>query len=271
MELEGKIALVTGAGGGGPGGMGKGCAMVFAREGADVVVNDIGKELAETTAEEIKALGRRSMAIAADVTDEKAVNDMVAKVVNEWGGIDILVNNVGLGLPILVEDMTPEEWHTVVARNLYAPFYCSKAVIHTMKSRGGGKIISIASMAGKNITAMTGASYTAAKAGVLGLTRQLAYEVGPYGINVNAICPAGVVSSYRPSPPEQIEMTEKRLPIRRVTRSEDIGEAALFLASERSRTITGISIDVEGGSSLSMGDWDAYIKRRKEWVANNRK
>jgi NAD(P)-dependent dehydrogenase (short-subunit alcohol dehydrogenase family) len=271
MELEGKIALVTGAGGGGPGGMGKGCAMVFAREGADIAVNDIDQELAESTAEEIRTMGRKAMAIAADVTKPEAVDSMVAKVVQEWGGIDILVNNVGLGLPILVEDMTPEEWHTVVARNLYAPFYCSRAVLPTMKNRGGGKIISISSMAAKKITTLTGASYTAAKAGVLGLTRQLALEVGPFGINVNAICPGGVVSSYRPTPPEQIEAMAKRLPIRRVTVSEDIGEAALFLASERSRTLTGISIDVDGGSSLFMGDWDAYIKTRKDWVAKRRK
>jgi len=271
MELEGKIALVTGAGGGGPGGMGKGIALCFAREGADVAVNDIDKELAESTAAEIKAMGRRAMAVIADVSREEEVNRMVAKVIEEWGGIDILVNNVGLGLPILVEDMTSEDWHVVIGRNLDAPFFCSKAVIPTMKSRGGGKIISIASMAGKKITAMTGASYTAAKAGVLGLTRQLAFELGPYHINVNAICPAGVVSSYRPTPPEQLEAMAQRIPIRQVTMSEDIGEAALFLASERSRTITGTTIDVEGGTSVAMGDWDSYIKTRKEWVAKNRK
>jgi NAD(P)-dependent dehydrogenase (short-subunit alcohol dehydrogenase family) len=271
MELEGKVALVTGAGGGGPGGMGKGCAMVIARAGADIVVNDIKRELAEKTASEIRAMGRRAIAVIADVTDPKAVDNMVTKAVKELGGIDILVNNVGLGLPILVEDMTSEEWHTVVSRNLYAPFYCCKAVIPAMKSRGGGKIVSIASMAGKSITGLTGASYTAAKAGVLGLTRQLAFEVGPYGINVNAICPAGVVSSYQPTPPGQIEAMSKRLPIRRVTMSEDIGEAALFLVSERSRTITGISLDVEGGASVGMGDWDSYIKVRKDWVAKNRR
>jgi NAD(P)-dependent dehydrogenase (short-subunit alcohol dehydrogenase family) len=270
MELEGKIALVTGAGGGGPGGMGKGIALCFAREGADIAVNDINKELAESTAAVIKAMGRRAMAVVADVSKEAEVNQMVARVISEWGGIDILVNNVGHGLPILVEDMTAEEWHEVVGRNLDAPFFCSKAVIPTMKSRGGGKIISIASMAGKRITAMTGASYTAAKAGVLGLTRQLAFELGPYHINVNAICPAGVVSSYRPTPPEQLEAAAKRIPIRRVTMSEDIGEAALFLASERSRTITGISIDVEGGTSVAIGDWDGYIKVRKDFVAKRR-
>jgi 3-oxoacyl-[acyl-carrier protein] reductase len=270
MELEGKIALVTGAGGGGPGGQGKGIALCLAREGADIVVNDIDKKLAEGTASEIRAMGRRAMVVIADVSKEEEVNQMVARIIKEWGGIDILVNNVGLGLPILVEDMTAEDWHAVIGRNLDAPFFCSKAVIPTMKSRGGGKIITIASMAGKKITAMTGASYTAAKAGVLGLTRQLAWELGPYHINVNAICPAGVVSSYRPTPPEQLEAMAQRIPIRRVTMSEDIGEAALFLASERSRTITGISIDVEGGTSVAIGDWDSYIKVRKEFVAKRK-
>ena len=267
MELEGKIALVTGAGGGGPGGQGKGIALTLAKAGADIAVNDIDRASAEKTAAEIRAMGRRSMAVVADVTDDKAVNGMVDRVVKEWGGIDILVNNVGLGLPILVEDMTTEDWDAVVRRNLYAPFFCCRAVIPTMKARGGGKIVTISSMAGKKITAMTGASYTAAKAGVLGLTRQLAFEVGPYHINVNAICPAGVTSSYRPIDKAQLEEQAKRIPIRLVTMSEDIGEAALFLASERSRTITGISLDVEGGTSVAVGDWDAYIKTRKDYVA----
>jgi len=269
-ELKGKSALVTGAGGGGPGGQGKGIALCLARAGVDVAVNDIDKEGAERTAAEIRAMGHRAMAVVADVTKEAEVNAMVALVVKEWGGIDILVNNVGLGLPILVEDMTAEDWDVVVKRNLYAPFFCCKAVLPTMKSRGGGKIINVSSMAGKTITALTGASYTAAKAGLLGLTRQLAFEVGPYGINVNAICPAGVVSSYRPTPPEQLEAMAKRIPIRRVTMSEDIGEAAVFLASERARTITGISLDVEGGTSNSMGDWEGYVKRHKEYVANRK-
>ncbi len=113
MELEGKIALVTGAGGGGPGGQGRGIALCLAREGADVAVNDIDKKLAEETAAEIRAMGRRAMVVIADVSKEDEVNQMVARIIEEWGGIDILVNNVGLGLPILVEDMTAEDWHVV--------------------------------------------------------------------------------------------------------------------------------------------------------------
>ncbi|MCR4393690.1 MAG: SDR family oxidoreductase [Dehalococcoidales bacterium] len=271
MELEGKIALVTGAGGGGAGGMGKGIALCMAQAGADVAVNDIDQNAAEDTAARVKALGRRSMVVIADVSKEDQAIKMVDRVVQEWGGVDILVNNVGHGLPVLVEDMTAEEWHFVLAKNLDAPFYCSKAVIPVMKARGGGKIITVASMAGKTVTSLTGAAYTAAKAGVIGFTRQLAWEVGPYHINVNAICPAGVFSSYRPAPQDVVENMTKKIPIRQVTTSEDIGWAAVFLASDRARTITGATLDVDGGITNSAGDWDTYVRVRKEWVAKNRK
>ncbi len=270
MELEGKIALVTGAGGGGAGGMGRGIAVSLAKAGADVVVNDIDLKAAEATVYEIEALGRRAMVALGDVSKEPEVIQIVSKAIKEWGGIDILVNNVGHGIPVLVEDMTAEEWHFVLGKNLDAPFYCSKAVIPTMRARGGGKIITIASMAGKTVTFMTGAAYTASKSGVIGFTRQLAYEVGPYHINVNAICPASVFSSYRQLPEEDMKKWNERIPIRQVTTSEDIGWAAVFLASERSRTITGTTLDVEGGFTNSAGDWDNYIKMRKDWIAKNR-
>ncbi len=271
MELEGKIALVTGAGGGGAGGMGRGIAISLAQAGADVVVNDIDPKAAEATVSEIKSLGRRALVALGDVSQESEVIRIVDTVVREWGGIDILVNNVGHGIPVLVEDMTAEEWHFVLGKNLDAPFFCSKAVIPTMKTRGGGKIITIASMAGKTVTALTGASYTASKAGIIGFTRQLAYEVGPYHINVNAICPAGVISSYRQMPEDQINKMTQRIPIRQATTSEDIGWAVVFLASDRARTITGAALDVDGGFTNSAGDWDNYVKVRKEWIAKNRR
>jgi NAD(P)-dependent dehydrogenase (short-subunit alcohol dehydrogenase family) len=272
MELQGKIALVTGAGGGGSSGhAGKGIALSLAQAGADVAVNDIDAKAAEDTAAAIKAMGRRSMVVLSDVSKEPEVVKMVDTVVKEWGGIDILVNNVGHGLPVLVEDMTAEEWHLVLGKNLDAPFFCSKAVIPIMKARGGGKIITVASMAGKTVTALTGAAYTASKAGVIGFTRQLAWEVGPYHINVNAICPAGIVSSYNAPAADALENMTKRIPIRQATTSEDIGWAVVFLASDRARTITGTSLDIDGGRTNSAGDWENYIKVRKEWIAKNRK
>jgi NAD(P)-dependent dehydrogenase (short-subunit alcohol dehydrogenase family) len=140
-----------------------------------------------------------------------------------------------------------------------------------MKARGGGKIITVASMAGKTVTALTGASYTASKAGVIGFTRQLAWEVGPYHINVNAICPAGIVSAYNPPAADAVEDMTKRIPIRQATTSEDIGGAAVFLASDRARTITGTTLDIDGGRTNSAGDWENYVRVRKEWIAKNRK
>jgi NAD(P)-dependent dehydrogenase (short-subunit alcohol dehydrogenase family) len=272
MELQGKIALVTGAGGGGTtGSAGKGIALCLARAGADVAVNDIDAKAAEETAAQIKSMGRRSMVVLADVSKEPEVVRMVDTVVKGWGGLDILVNNVGHGLPILVEDMTAEDWHFVIGKNLDAPFFCSKAVIPIMKARGGGKIITVASMAGKTVTALTGASYTASKAGVIGFIRQLAWEVGPYHINVNAICPAGITSSYHPPADDVLEKMTKSIPIRQATTSEDIGQAAVFLASDRARTITGTTLDVDGGRTNSAGEWENYVRVRKEWVAKNRK
>jgi NAD(P)-dependent dehydrogenase (short-subunit alcohol dehydrogenase family) len=209
--------------------------------------------------------------VQGDVSQESEVTRMVDTVVKGWAGIDMLVNNVGHGLPILVEDMTAEEGHFVLGKNLDAPFFCSKAVIPIMKARGGGKIITVASMAGKIVTALTGASYTASKAGVIGFTRQLAWEVGPYHININAICPAGIGSSYRPPAADALENMTKRIPIRRSTTSEDIGWAAVFLASEWARTITGTTLHVDGGRTNSAGEWENYIRVRKEWIVKNRK
>lgn len=148
MDLQGKIALVTGAGRG----IGKAIALTFAKEGADVAVNDVDAVNAEATASEVRALGRKSIAIGADVSKENEVQQMVARIIREWGGIDILVSNAGIGNQLMVEDMSAEDWHRVMGVNLDGPFYCSKAVIPTMKKRGGGKIIIISSLAARKMS-----------------------------------------------------------------------------------------------------------------------
>jgi len=272
MELEGKIALVTGAGGGGGGGQGRAIALTLAAEGADVVANDINLELAEDTAFAVRALGCRSMAIKADVSIQDEVNQMVGKVIQEWGGIDILVNNAGFGNAILVEDMTGEEWRRTLGVNLDGTFYCSKAVLKTMKSRGGGRIINISSPAGKSMTVNGCAGYTAAKAGVLGFTRHLAFEVGPYHITVNSICPGMVVGGRGEHAPssEQIQNMKDKALLKEITRPEDTANAVLFLASDRARMITGTNLDayavVPGGTEY----WESFVKRRKELLAKKR-
>ena len=272
MDMEGKIALVTGAGGGGGGAQGRAIALALAAEGADVAANDINLELAEETASEVRALGRRSMALQADVSVQDEVNQMVERIIREWGGIDILVNNAGFGNAILVEDMTGEEWRRTLGVNLDGTFYCSKAVIETMKSRGGGRIINISSPAGKSMTINACAGYTAAKAGVMGFTRHLAFEVGPYHITVNSICPGMVIGGrgkFAPSPEQLRNMKDKAL-LKDVTRPEDTANAVLFLASDRARMITGTNLDAYAVVPGGIDYWEAFVKRRKEALAKGK-
>jgi NAD(P)-dependent dehydrogenase (short-subunit alcohol dehydrogenase family) len=266
MELQGKIALVTGAGRG----IGKGIALTFAKEGADVAVNDINGDNAEATAAEVRALGCRSMGIQADVSKENEVNLMVGRILQEWGRVDILVNNAGFGNPLLVEDMTEADWHSVLGVILDGAFYCSKAVIGTMRIGGGGKIINIASLAAKKMSIGNCVAYTTAKSGILGFTRHLAFEVGPYKINVNAISPGGTLTPAVEKSPVHLRLKDSN-PLKDLCRPEDIAEAAVFLASKRSKMITGITIDVDAGEPLVSQDWEGYVKRRKEEFAKRQK
>lgn len=174
-ELKGKIALVTGAGRG----IGKAIALALARDGGDIAINDIDSADAEEPAEEIRALGRKSMVALANVVEEAEVREMMDRVVRQWGGIDILVNNAGIASLILVEDMDKAEWDRVVDVNLGGTFNCSRFAIPIMKKRGGEEILSIiniASFAGKRMSMLSAANYSASKAGVLGLTRHLSGE-----------------------------------------------------------------------------------------------
>jgi len=266
MEFEGKIALVTGAGGCGSG-QGRVLALALATEGADVAVNDIDLEAAEKTASEVKALGCRSIAVKADVSSEDEVNAMVDRVVEELGGIDILVNNAGFGYPILVEDMTAEEWHRTIGVNLDGTFFCSKAVIPVMKERGGGRIINIASPAGKAMTVNGCAGYTSAKAGVIGFTRHLAFEVGPYGITVNSVCPGMVMGGDHMPPPEVLQKMKEDSLLGDITTAEDTANAVLFLASEKARMITGTNLDAYAIAPGGKEHWENFVKKRKDFRA----
>jgi len=257
--LKSKIALVTGSGRG----IGKAIALALAKEGMDVAVNARHLPEIKATAAEIQVLGQRSMAIQCDVSDYEAVENMVRRIVGQWGGIDVLVNNAGIALSKMWEDMEKEEWEKVINVNLGSVLNCSRAVIETMKQRGGGNIVNIASMAAKSISDTSSPDYTASKAGIIGFTRQLAFELGPYNIRVNAICPATVVTTLTEITPEMERKLMAITPLKRLSQPEDIANVVTFLVSDKARMITGASIDIDGGQRLGFLDWETYVKIRK--------
>ena len=246
MKLEGKVALVTGAGSG----IGEAIALLFTREGADIAVNDIDLPSADKTAEAVRKIGRKAIAVKADVAEPDEVDSMVDRVINELGGVHILINNAGI--PIhgpLLEEQTVERWDRVVNVILRGTYLCSRRVGQWMAGQKTGKIVNISSVAGTK-GSPTQASYGAAKAGVINLTRSLAADWGKYNINVNCIAP-GVINTpltqrtlLRMSTEEQIS---QRIPLGRLGEADDIAKAALFLVSEDAAYISGIILPVDGG------------------------
>lgn len=269
--LQGKIALVTGGGRG----IGKAISLALAREGVDVAINCVSDQAsAEKTAKEIRALERRAMVMVANVASETEVNKMVQRIIEEWGTIDILVNNAGVSHVALVEDMEKSNWDRLFDIMAGGTFNCSKAVIPVMKRRGG-KIINISSVAGEKTTQNASANYVAAKAAVLGFTRQLAYELGPFNINVNAVCPWTVITplSVAAVGREELERIKQGIPLRDYPKPEDVADTVVFLASDRARMITGYSIRLDGGMCLPVGSrtWDEYVRSHKEAVKGKTK
>jgi 3-oxoacyl-[acyl-carrier protein] reductase len=248
-KLDNKIAIVTGGGTG----IGKNIALEFAKEGADVVVASRNAENLEKTAKEIKALSRRSMAIATDVRVKDQVQDMVKQTLNEFGQIDIMVNNAGISRRALIVDMPDEDWDDVIATNLTGTFYCIQAVARHMMERKYGKIINMSSGVGLNFAGLTIANYAASKAGITQLTRCAARELGPYNINVNAICPGLIQTTmyYRRRTEKEVEefleYNKKAAILNRLGTTQDVANLAVFLASDDSSFICGKAIPTDGG------------------------
>ena len=185
MRLNGRVAIVTGGGGG----IGKATCIVFAQEGADIVIPEVNMTNATAVSEEIMALGRRCIVVETDVADGESVHAMVDKTLAELGRVDILVNNAGIFSYTRIDACTEAEWDRMMAVNLKGPFLCSQAVMETMKAQRFGRIINLGSLAGQVGGLVASAPYSASKAGVMCLTKSFARVLGEYGITVNSIAP----------------------------------------------------------------------------------
>jgi len=247
--LRGKVAVVTGAGQG----LGEAIARRLAAEGAAVAVVDVEGGLADGVAREIQAAGSRAVAVRTDVTDRASVRAMVDEVGRRLGEPDILVNNAG-GFPKLrtLLEVEEEEWDAILALNLKSAYLCSRAVLPGMIARRGGRIVSLSSPAARSLTNFSATHYAAAKAGILGFTRHLAYEVGQYGITVNAVAPGTTLTERvrRARTPEDQARIASLVPLGRLGLPEDSAAAVAFLASDDAAYITGITLDVNGGKVM---------------------
>jgi NAD(P)-dependent dehydrogenase (short-subunit alcohol dehydrogenase family) len=241
-------------------------ALTLARHGARVISADIDQARATGVATEIRAHGGESIAVDVDVTNAANVQAMVDRCVAEWGKVDILVNNAGIATTHTVEEMPEADWRRVLDVNLTGPFLCCKAVVPVMRKNGGGKIVNLSSIGGRRISYNGGANYTASKAGLLAFTRHLAFEVAPFGINVNAICPGPTLSPMmdRIATPETVEQIRKSVPRGRLSTPEDQAAAVLFLVSQLADFICGVALDVDGGFLLGWYDNETYQARRKQ-------
>lgn len=246
MKLNGKVALITGS----TRGIGKAFALGFAKEGADVIVHGRNAEKAKAVAEEIKNIGVKSFAIAGDVSLSQDVTRMVEEGVGQFGKIDILINNAGVNPFILEAEKIKEEgWDQVMDVNLKGVFLCCQAVGRKMIEQGGGKIINISSAVGF-LGEQGFLPYAVSKAGVMMLTRVLAYEWGKYHISVNAIAPgfiAGGMNTPILNKEVLVSGLTQQVPLKRLGKLEEIVQVALFLASEDSSYINGTTLVADGG------------------------
>ncbi|MGQ9454739.1 MAG: 3-oxoacyl-[acyl-carrier-protein] reductase [Armatimonadota bacterium] len=249
MQLDGQVALITGAGRAGKG-IGRAIALRLAREGVRIAIADYVAEAAEAVAREVEDLGGEALALQANVADMGDVEKMVQATVDRFSRIDILVNNAGITRDNLLVRMSEEEWDAVLDTNLKGVFNCTKAVAKLMMRERRGKIINMSSVMG--IVGNAGqANYSASKGGVIAFTKAVAKELGSRGINVNAVAPGFIQTAMTDEMPEDAKKgIEDRIPLRRLGMPEDVAEVVLFLCTESAGYITGQVIAVDGGLTM---------------------
>jgi NAD(P)-dependent dehydrogenase (short-subunit alcohol dehydrogenase family) len=258
----GRTVIVTGS----AQGIGRGIAERFLAGGATVVIADHDGEKARTTADELRAGGGEATPFAVDVTREDQVDELVAFADGLGDGLWALVNNAGVSGTRAVEEIDPASWRRALDVNLTGPYLCSRAAVPVLRRRGGGKIVNVASVAGKRISYNADAAYTASKAGLLAFTRHLAYEVARDRINVNAVCPGPVASPMllEHASADTLRARTASVPAGRLTTIEDQADAIAFLCSAAADMIQGVALDVDGGALLGWYDVDTYFARRRQ-------
>lgn len=247
MRLADKVALITGA----ASGIGAATARRFAREGALVGVNDTDAAGAEKVAEEIRAAGGKTMAVAADVTKRATVEGMVRQLLGAWGRVDILINNAGINRDAWAAKMTEEQWDQVLDVNLKGTFLCAQAVLPGMRERGWGRVVNTSSIGA--LGNLGQANYSASKAGVIGLTKTLALEYAKFGVTVNCVAPGATMTPMLAGVPDKVmELMITKIPAGRIASPDEIAGVHCFLASEEAAFITGQVLFVDGGMSVGV-------------------
>ncbi|MEM6966064.1 MAG: SDR family NAD(P)-dependent oxidoreductase [Bacteroidota bacterium] len=244
-KLDNKIAFVTGA----ATGIGRATAIALAKEGAKVMVTDINEEEANETLHQIKNDGGQAVFHHLDVSQPKAINNVLTKIFETEGAVDLAVNNAGIGGSLApIHEAKLEDWHLMMTVNLTGVFLCMQKEIQLMLKKGSGRIVNISSLAGLNGMPM-GAPYSAAKHGVLGLTKTAAMEYGKYNIRVNAVCPGFIETPILTDVPQKVldYSTNLRVPLRRLGQPSEVAQTILWLLSEDSSYINGHSLCVDGG------------------------
>jgi 3-oxoacyl-[acyl-carrier protein] reductase len=246
MRLKNKKAIVTGAGQG----IGRSIALKMAQEGADVVIVEWNPETGNQTKKEVEALGRKALFMKVDVANHIEVQHLVAEILRAWGRIDILVNNAGFDRGATLLKVKEEDWDAVLGVHLKGAMNCIQAVAPHMIENQYGKIINISSIYGKS-GGIAAISYSAAKAGIIGLTKSVARELGGYQINVNVVLPGLILT------PTIAKMAEKyrnmiigHTPLGRIGQPEEVAHVVAFLASDEASFVTGATVEVSGGSSM---------------------
>ena len=261
-QLADRTAIVTGA----AQGIGYAIAERFAEEGARVVVADVQAEAADEAAASFAAVETcpDAFAVECDVTSREDTRRLVERVVETFGGVDVLVNNAGVSTHGTFLDLDPEEWDRIIDVNLTGVYNCSAAVVPAMiggegadtgeGTESGGVVVNVSSMAGRNISYHAAANYTASKWGVIGLTKHMAWDLGEHGVRVTAVCPGSTLTplTEQSTEPEERAATSRKIPLDRWADPGDIADGVLYLASEEADYVTGTVLEVDGGKQLGV-------------------